>query len=74
MTESAVPEKKTKAELEQLVKANGGKIYQTNTAAQDTICIADRSKLRPLKESLSETILILYRNRQSGLSTEERTD
>jgi len=42
MTESTVPEKKTKAELEQLIKANGGKIYQTNTAAQDTICIADR--------------------------------
>jgi DNA ligase-4 len=44
MTESAVPEKKTKAELEQLIKANGGKIYQTNTAAKDTICIADRRK------------------------------
>jgi DNA ligase-4 len=44
MTESTVPEKRTKAELEQLVKANGGKIYQTNTAVPDTICIAERSK------------------------------
>lgn len=43
MTECTTPEKKSKAELEQLVKANGGKIYQTNTAAPDTICIAERS-------------------------------
>lgn len=45
MTESSEPEKKTKAQLEQLVKANGGKIYQTNTAAADTLCIAERSGL-----------------------------
>jgi DNA-binding beta-propeller fold protein YncE len=43
MTESSAPEKKSKLELEQLVKSNGGKIYQTNTAASDTVCIADRS-------------------------------
>lgn len=43
MTDSSIPEKKTKGELEQLVKANGGKIYQTNTAVPDTICIAERS-------------------------------
>lgn len=45
MTESTTPEKKSKAELEQLVKANGGKVYQTNTATPDTICIAERSML-----------------------------
>lgn len=44
MTESTVPEKKTKLQLEQLVKANGGKIYQTNTAASDMLCIAERSE------------------------------
>lgn len=44
MTDSSAPEKKSKVELEQLVKANGGKIYQTNTAAPDTVCIGDRSK------------------------------
>lgn len=43
MTESVKPMKKSKADLEQLIKANGGKIYQTNTAAKDTYCIADRS-------------------------------
>ncbi|KAI9831339.1 MAG: DNA ligase (ATP) [Sarea resinae] len=42
MTESIKPEKNSKAELEQLIKANGGKIYQTNTAAPETICVADR--------------------------------
>jgi DNA ligase-4 len=45
MTESLTPEKKSKLELEQLVKAHGGKIYQTDAAAPNTICIADRSKL-----------------------------
>lgn len=45
MTESLEPQKKSKADLEQLIKANGGRMYQTNTAADDTICIADRSKL-----------------------------
>jgi DNA ligase-4 len=43
MTESLTPEKKSKPELEQFVKANGGKIYQTNTAVPNTVCIADRS-------------------------------
>lgn len=43
MTDASAPEKKSKGELEQLVKANGGKIFQTNTAAEDTICIAERS-------------------------------
>ena len=44
MTESLQPEKRTKIELEQLVKANGGKIYQTHDAAANTICVSDRSK------------------------------
>ncbi len=44
MAESLTPEKKTKAELEQLVKANGGKIFQTHTAAANIICVADKSK------------------------------
>jgi DNA ligase-4 len=44
MSESTKPEKKTKLQLEQLVKANGGKIFQTKTAASDMICISGRSK------------------------------
>ncbi|MCJ1396834.1 DNA ligase (ATP) [Xylographa trunciseda] len=42
MTESLIPEKKTKVELEQLVKANGGKIFQTHNASPNTICIANK--------------------------------
>ncbi|KAI9876992.1 MAG: DNA ligase (ATP) [Pleopsidium flavum] len=42
ITESLRPEKKSKAELEQMVKANGGKIFQTHDAAPKTICVADK--------------------------------
>lgn len=42
MTDTSTPEKKTKAALEQLVKSNGGQIFQTHTAAPNTVCIADR--------------------------------
>lgn len=48
MTESCAPQKKSKGELEQLVKSNGGKFYQTHTAAPNTICIADRSEYYPI--------------------------
>lgn len=44
MTESIKPTKKSKAELEQFTKANGGKLYQTHDAALGTICIADKSE------------------------------
>lgn len=44
MADSNTPVKRSKGELEQLVKANGGKIFQTNTAASDIICVADRSE------------------------------
>ncbi|PYH44556.1 putative C6 transcription factor (NirA) [Aspergillus saccharolyticus JOP 1030-1] len=46
MTDSTTSVKKTKAELEQLVKSHGGKFYQTNTAAPDTICVADRRTVK----------------------------
>ncbi|RDW62969.1 DNA ligase (ATP) DNL4 [Aspergillus mulundensis] len=45
LTDSNTP-KKSKAELESLVKANGGKFFQTNNAAPDTICIADRRTVK----------------------------
>jgi hypothetical protein len=65
MTESLTPEKKSKLELEQLVKAHGGKIYQTDTAAPNTICIADRSKLTQQTLILA---LTCQRNRKSGIA------
>ncbi|KAL4904866.1 DNA ligase 4 [Aspergillus multicolor] len=45
ITDSNTP-KKSKAELESLVKANGGKLFQTSNAAPDTICIADRRTVK----------------------------
>ncbi|KZF26592.1 DNA ligase 4 [Xylona heveae TC161] len=46
ITDAAKPEKKSKAELEQLVKTNGGQIFQTHTAFKDTICIAERRTVK----------------------------
>lgn len=68
MTDSTTPVKKTKAELEQLVKSNGGKFYQTNTAAPDMICVADRSKLFFLQAKFRSTDR--NRNGQGGFVAE----
>lgn len=46
LSESLKPQKKSKAELEQLVKANGGKIFQSPTAAESMICIADKKVVK----------------------------
>ncbi|CRG83984.1 DNA ligase 4 [Talaromyces islandicus] len=59
MTDTKTPEKKTKAELEQLVKSNGGQIYQTHTAAPNTVCIADRRtvKVASIQKSGNQNII-----------------
>lgn len=59
MTDTNGPKKKSKAEIEQLVKSNGGKIYQTNTAAPNTVCIADRRtvKVASLQKSARDDII-----------------
>ncbi|EFR03192.1 DNA ligase 4 [Nannizzia gypsea CBS 118893] len=59
MSESLKPTKKSKADLEQLIKANGGKIYQTNTASKNTYCIADRRtvKVASLQKSALENVI-----------------
>lgn len=46
MTEATKPEKKTKIELEEMIKANGGKIVQSATAVENTICIAERRTIK----------------------------
>lgn len=46
LSESLKPEKKSKVELEQLVKVNGGQIYQSPTAAKDIICITDKKVVK----------------------------
>ena len=52
ITESLNPEKKTKSELEAMVKANGGTIVQSQSAKPDVICVADREpiKVRSIKK------------------------
>ncbi|KAF3483486.1 DNA ligase 4 [Arthroderma uncinatum] len=59
MSESLQPVKKSKADLEQLIKVNGGKIYQTNTASENTICIADRRtvKVASLQKAAIENVI-----------------
>jgi DNA ligase 4 len=46
ITESLHPVKKSKPELEELVKLHGGAIVQTQNAVPDTVCIADRRTVK----------------------------
>ena len=46
MTDSTLPEKKTKPQLEEMVKANGGRIVQTQTATDNLVCIAERRNVK----------------------------
>ncbi|KAK5149355.1 DNA ligase (ATP), partial [Oleoguttula sp. CCFEE 6159] len=59
MTEFIKPVKKSKAELEQLVKANGGIIVQSQTAAKDVVCVACRNlvKVASLQKSGTHNIV-----------------
>ncbi|KAJ6176959.1 hypothetical protein N7485_003873 [Penicillium canescens] len=59
MSESTVPEKKTKPQLEHLVKANGGKVFQTKAAAADMICVSERRtvKVASLQKSGDQNII-----------------
>ncbi|KAL9106000.1 MAG: hypothetical protein Q9227_008908 [Pyrenula ochraceoflavens] len=46
LSDGTKPEKKTKAELENMIKANGGTVYQTYTKSADTICVAEKNVVR----------------------------
>jgi DNA ligase-4 len=46
LTEMLHPVKKPKAELEQIIKSNGGKIFQSPTAKEDIICIGDKKLVK----------------------------
>ncbi len=46
LSEALKPEKKSKAELEQILKANGGRIFQSPTAVDDIICVADKKVVK----------------------------
>ena len=46
VTDMLKPQKKTKQELEEMLKANGARIVQSHTAEPDTMCIADRRTVK----------------------------
>ena len=46
LSESLRPTKKSKIELEALVKTHGGAVVQTQDAVPDTVCIADRRTVK----------------------------
>jgi len=46
LTEMLHPAKKSKAELEQIIKSNDGKIFQSPTAKEDIICIGDKKLVK----------------------------
>lgn len=59
ITESLTPERKSKAELEDMVKANGGTIVQSQNAKPEVICVADREpiKVRSIKKEGKTSIV-----------------
>lgn len=46
ITEARCPVKKSKIELEELIKTHGGAVVQTQEAVPDTVCIADRRTVK----------------------------
>jgi len=46
LSDTVKPIKKSKVELEQLVKSNGGAIFQSPTATDNMICIADKKVVK----------------------------
>lgn len=46
LSEMLKPVKRSKAELEQLIKSNGGAIFQSSTAADHIICVADKKVIK----------------------------
>ena len=46
MSDAVHPKKQTKAAVEQMVKANGGRVIQTHDAVPGTICVADKNLVK----------------------------
>lgn len=84
ITESTQAPKKSKSQLEEIVIANGGKIFQTHIAAENMICIGDRrqSSILPLTSPMALQPLNisciqgpsewhLYRNAENRISSDQ---
>ena len=46
ITEAIEPVKKSKIDLEKIVKVNGGKVVQTENAVEHTVCVAERRTVK----------------------------
>ena len=46
LSEMIHPTRKTKAEIEQIIKSNGGTIFQSPTAKEDILCIGDKKVVK----------------------------
>jgi DNA ligase-4 len=46
LSEMIHPSRKTKAEIEQIIKSNGGSIFQSPTAKDDILCIGDKKVVK----------------------------
>jgi DNA ligase 4 len=46
LSETLSPQKKSKAEIEQIIKSNGGAIFQSPTAKEGIICIGDKKVVK----------------------------
>jgi DNA ligase-4 len=46
LSEMIHPVRKTKAEIEQIIKSNGGSVFQSPTAKEDILCIGDKKVVR----------------------------
>lgn len=59
ITECLHPSKKSKVELEEIVKTHGGAIVQSQNAVPDTVCIADRRtvKVASIEKSKERNII-----------------
>jgi DNA ligase 4 len=46
LSEMLHPTRKSKAEIEQIIKSNGGEIFQSPTAREDMLCIGDKKVIK----------------------------
>ncbi len=46
LSEMLIPHKKSKPEIEQIIKSNGGAIFQSPTVKEDIICIGDKKVVK----------------------------
>jgi len=74
MTDVSAPEKRSRVELQALVKRHGGAIFQDQAAADPIICIGDRDVLKTKSIKLSKTHSIIRPSWVFDCITQARRD